>query len=64
VPEIAATGAAEEWELLQPAHVARVELKNRIVMSAMTRGRTPGGIQGDLNVDYYTQRTGAGLIMG
>ncbi len=64
MPEIAATGAAEEWELLQPFGVARVELKNRIVMSAMTRGRTPGGVQDDLNVDYYTQRCGAGLIMG
>ncbi len=56
--------AIETSELFQPGRVAGVELKNRIVMSAMTRGRTPGGIQGDLNVEYYVQRTGAGLIMG
>ncbi len=51
-------------ELFQPGSIAGAALKNRIVMSAMTRGRTPGGVQGDLNVEYYVQRSGAGLIMG
>lgn len=50
--------------LFQPGIAAGLPLKNRIVMSAMTRGRTPGGIQTDLNVEYYEQRTGAGLLIG
>lgn len=54
----------EKSELFQPVSVAGVALKNRIVMSAMTRGRTPGGVQDDLNVEYYLQRSDAGLIMG
>jgi N-ethylmaleimide reductase len=53
-----------ESVLFQPGSAAGAPLKNRIVMSAMTRGRTPGGVQGDLNVEYYVQRSGAGLIMG
>lgn len=51
-------------ELLQPITLAGVELKNRIVMSAMTRGRTLGGVPNDLNVEYYSQRASAGLIFG
>lgn len=40
-------------------------LKNRIVMGAMTRQRcNPNdGIPNELLVEYYTQRSGAGLIL-
>ncbi len=53
-----------ESELLQPVTLARVPLKNRIMMSPMTRSRTPGGIPNALNIEYYTQRASAGLIFG
>ncbi len=32
-------------------------------MSPMTRGRTPGGVPNDLNVQYYRDRAAAGLIV-
>ncbi len=51
-------------ELLQPITLAGVELSNRVVMSPMTRSRTPGGVPNDLNVEYYRQRASAGLIFG
>lgn len=42
-----------------------LSLKNRIVMAAMTRCRTnpADGIPNNLLLQYYTQRTGAGLIL-
>ena len=41
-----------------------LKLKNRIVMSPMTRGRSgPDGIPGDIVVEYYRQRASAGLII-
>jgi N-ethylmaleimide reductase len=41
-----------------------LQLKNRIVMSALTRIRcTEEGVPTDLVREYYTQRTGAGLIL-
>jgi 2,4-dienoyl-CoA reductase-like NADH-dependent reductase (Old Yellow Enzyme family) len=36
-------------------------LKNRVIMASLTRNR--GQIPGPLHVEYYTQRTGAGLIL-
>lgn len=40
-------------------------LQNRIVMAPMTRARTtqPGNIPNDLMVQYYAQRSSAGLII-
>lgn len=39
-------------------------LKNRIILSAMTRVRCDlDGIPNDLVRDYYQQRTGAGLLL-
>ncbi len=40
-------------------------LKNRIVLSAMTRQRCDpkDGIPNDLLVKYYSQRSGAGLLL-
>jgi len=40
-----------------------IELKNRIAMAPMTRCRAIGNIPNDLMVEYYTQRSGAGLII-
>jgi len=54
----------EKTELFQPITFAGVTMKNRIVMSAMTRGRTPGGVPNELNVEYYSQRAAAGLVFG
>ena len=44
---------------------ADVQLKNRILMAPMTRSRVenPSRIVGDLHVEYYRQRAGAGLII-
>lgn len=52
-------------DLFSPFRLGQVELKNRIVMASMTRGRTdnPGHIPTDHQVEYYRQRAGAGLIM-
>ncbi len=38
-------------------------LKNRVVMSPMTRSRAIGNIPNDLMAEYYAQRSGAGLII-
>ncbi len=39
------------------------QLKNRVVMSPMTRNRAIGNIPTELMEEYYTQRAGAGLII-
>ncbi len=51
--------------LFAPTKFGQSELKNRIVMASMTRGRTtdPGHVPNDLQVEYYRQRAGAGLIL-
>ena len=43
--------------------VGSVKVKNRFVMSPMTRSRAIGNIPNDLMVQYYKQRAGAGLII-
>lgn len=48
--------------LLQPVEFAGLILPNRVVMSPMTRSRTPGGIPNELNAQYYAQRADAGLV--
>jgi len=51
-------------KLLEQATIAKLRLKNRMVMSAMTRSRADiNGVVGDLTVQYYTQRAGAGMII-
>jgi N-ethylmaleimide reductase len=50
-------------KLLEKTRLGNLTLQNRMVMSAMTRSRADiNGIVGDMTVQYYTQRTGAGLI--
>lgn len=41
----------------------KLRLKNRVVMAPMTRSRAIGNLPNELMVAYYTQRTGAGLII-
>jgi N-ethylmaleimide reductase len=43
--------------------LGNINLKNRIVMSPMTRSRALGNIPNDLMAEYYGQRAGAGLIV-
>lgn len=50
-------------KLLEPVQLGKLTLKNKMVMSAMTRSRADvNGVVGDLTVQYYTQRASAGLI--
>src|ERR1700754_5031219 len=51
--------------LFTPFKLGQVELKNRIVMASMTRGRTTNAehVPTELQVEYYRQRAGAGLIL-
>lgn len=49
-------------KLLEPTHLGKLPLKNKMLMSAMTRSRADiNGVVGDLTVKYYTQRVSAGL---
>jgi N-ethylmaleimide reductase len=50
--------------LLQALQVGGVKLPNRVVMAPMTRNRADADdAPHDLNVEYYRQRAGAGLII-
>ncbi|KAK7043864.1 hypothetical protein VNI00_008030 [Paramarasmius palmivorus] len=52
--------------LLQPLTLGPLMLRNRVIMSALTRNRAvPTNVPNDLNVEYYRQRArgGAGLII-
>jgi len=53
--------------LFQPSRIGDIDVANRIVMAPLTRSRADeakGDIPGSaMNVDYYRQRSGAGLII-
>jgi len=50
--------------LLQPYPLGDLQLKNRMVMAPMTRNRAQeGNVPHTLNIEYYRQRSGAGLIV-
>ncbi|MGP6085492.1 alkene reductase [Antarctobacter jejuensis] len=49
--------------LFEPVTIGAMDLKNRIVMAPLTRNRAYDDVPGDLHVDYYSQRAGAGLII-
>lgn len=53
----------KEYKLFTPEKVGDTEVKNRVVMSPMTRCRAIGNVPNKLMADYYKQRTGAGLII-
>ena len=51
-------------KLLEPTRLGNLALKNKMLMSAMTRSRADiHGVVGDMTVEYYTQRVSAGLII-
>ena len=49
--------------LLMPFHKNGFSLKNHIVMSPMTRSRAINNLPNKLMAEYYSQRSGAGLII-
>ncbi|MHA4812556.1 oxidoreductase [Flavitalea flava] len=50
-------------KILSPYTKDRITLKNHLVMAPMTRSRAVDNIPNELMVEYYSQRTGAGLII-
>jgi N-ethylmaleimide reductase len=52
-----------EKKILEPAQIGAISLKNHVVMAPMTRCRALGNVPNPLMVEYYKQRTGAGLII-
>jgi N-ethylmaleimide reductase len=51
-------------DLFTPLQLGAVTLKNRMVMAPLTRNRASReGLPGPLQVEYYRQRAGAGLIL-
>ena len=50
-------------DLFDPFQLGPYRLKNRAVMSPMTRSRSPGAVPNRMNEAYYAQRAGAGLII-
>jgi N-ethylmaleimide reductase len=49
--------------LFSTYRLGNLELKSRIVMSPMTRSRAINNIPNELIAEYYSQRSGAGLII-
>ncbi len=50
--------------LFEPMTLGNIELKNRMVMAPLTRGRAgPTRIPNDMMAQYYAQRASAGLII-
>ncbi|MEI6049746.1 MAG: alkene reductase [Bacteroidota bacterium] len=43
--------------------LGKIDLKNRVVMAPMTRSRAIGNVPNELMAEYYSQRSGAGLII-
>jgi N-ethylmaleimide reductase len=50
-------------KLLMPYTKGALQLKNHLVMAPMTRSRAINNLPNELMADYYTQRSGAGLII-
>ena len=49
--------------VFSPYQLGPYELRNRLVMSPMTRNRATDNIPNALMAEYYAQRTSAGLII-
>ena len=47
--------------LFLPATLSGLTLRNRVVMSAMSRYRSPGGVPNADNLEYYERRAAAGV---
>lgn len=52
-----------ESSLFRPLTVRSLELRNRIVMSPMTRSHSPGGVPGPDVVEYYRRRAAGGTAL-
>jgi N-ethylmaleimide reductase len=50
-------------KLFTTYRLGQLDLKNRVVMSPMTRSRAIGNIPNELMAQYYGQRSGAGMII-
>lgn len=50
-------------KLFSPCTLGSLELKNRVVMAPMTRSRAIDNLPNELMAEYYSQRSGAGLII-
>lgn len=50
-------------KIFEPTTIGHLKLKNKIVMAPMTRSRAIGNIPNSLMVQYYSQRSAAGLII-
>lgn len=63
-PAAVQPAAAEPEALFQPYRLGELELRNRLVMSPMTRSRAlDGNVPNSLAATYYAQRASAGLII-
>ncbi|HTF67484.1 MAG TPA: hypothetical protein VK638_32870 [Edaphobacter sp.] len=54
-------------KLFTPVQLGSLNLKHRVVMAPLTRSRSeqPGGVPGDMMVQYYSDRASdGGLIVG
>lgn len=51
--------------LFTPLSLGDLQLRNRIVLPPLTRCRSeqPGNIPGEMMVEYYRQRSSAGLMI-
>lgn len=51
--------------LFEPFTLGSLKLPNRVLMAPLTRSRAtqPGDVPNDMNVEYYRQRAGAGLVI-
>lgn len=49
--------------LFTPVKIGSIELKNRIVMAALTRNRAENTYPTELMKEHYVQRADAGLIL-
>ncbi len=50
-------------KVFEKTKLGKLELKNKIVMAPMTRSRAINNIPNDIMKTYYSQRSGAGLII-
>ncbi|KAF9254587.1 FMN-linked oxidoreductase [Marasmius fiardii PR-910] len=57
--------ALDVSSLFQPLKLGELTLSNRVIMSALTRNRSPDTVPNSVNVEYYRQRArgGAGMIV-
>ncbi|MGQ7247299.1 alkene reductase [Halomonas sp. V046] len=57
--------SSEKDPLFTPQAFGDITLPHRVLMSPLTRSRAaqPGDVPQDINVEYYRQRAGAGLIL-